>query len=122
MYWSLTRQPSKGATAAAQASDLGILKQAGHKVTAQQSNPLVQDRINAVNMLIASRRLLVTNRCKNVIRTLEQHAFDDKGKPEKGGVGADDLSHHGDALGYVLYRYAAIRQWTTNQRKAPRVW
>ena len=35
-------------TAAAQESDLGILKKAGHTVKPQQSNPLIQDRINAV--------------------------------------------------------------------------
>ena len=109
-------------TAAAQESDLGILKKAGHKVSPQQSNPLVQDRINAVNVLVESRKVKVGNGCKNLIRTFEQHAYDDKGKPEKGGVGMDDLSHSGDAAGYALYRLAAIRQWTTNQRKAPRVW
>ena len=40
-------------------------------------------------------------------------------KPEKGGVGMDDLSHAGDAAGYVVYRLASIRQWTTDQRRAP---
>ena len=109
-------------TAAAQESDLGILKKAGHRVSPQQSNPLVQDRINAVNVLIEKRMVKVGNGCKNLIRTFEQHAFDEKGKPEKGGVGMDDLSHSGDAAGYAVYRLAAIRQWTTNQRKAPRVW
>jgi PBSX family phage terminase large subunit len=109
-------------TAAASESDLGILKKAGHKVSAQQSNPLVQDRINAVNALIRGGRLLVSNDCRNVIRTLEQHAFDEKGRPEKGGIGADDLSHHGDAMGYVVYRLASIRQWTTDQRRSRRVW
>ena len=108
-------------TAAAQESDLGILKKAGHKVSPQQSNPLVQDRVNAVNVLIHARRIKVGNGCKNLIRTFEQHAYDDKSKPEKGGVGMDDLSHAGDASGYVLYRLASIRQWTTNQRNAPQV-
>ena len=109
-------------TAAAQESDLGILKKAGHKVSPQQSNPLVQDRINAVNVLINARKIKVGNACKNLIRTFEQHAYDEKSKPEKGGVGMDDLSHAGDAAGYVVYRLASIRQWTTDQRKAPRVW
>ena len=106
------------ATAAAQESDLGILKKAGHKVSPQQSNPLIADRINAMNVLIEQRRLKVGNGCKNLIRTLEQHAFDDKGKPEKGGVGMDDLSHSGDAAGYVCYRLAAIRQWKTGSAKS----
>jgi hypothetical protein len=98
-------------TAAAQESDVGILKKAGHHVIQQQSNPLIQDRINAVNVCISQGRLLVGNGCKHLRRTLEQHAFDEKGKPEKGGVGMDDLSHAGDAMGYCVYRLAAIRQW-----------
>ena len=100
-------------TAAAQESDMGILRRAGHRVDAQQRNPLVADRINAVNMLIEQRKIRVGNRCKHLIRTFEQHAYDEKGKVEKGGVGMDDLSHAGDAAGYVIYRLAAIRQWKT---------
>ena len=109
-------------TAAAQESDLGILKKAGHIVKPQQSNPLIQDRLNAVNMLIEQRKVKVGNGCKNLIRTFEQHAYDEKGKPEKGGVGMDDLSHAGDAAGYALYRLAAIRQWRTGSSKSVRVW
>ena len=71
-----------------------------------------------MNVLIEQRRLKVGNCCKNLIRTLEQHAFDDKGKPEKGGVGMDDLSHSGDAAGYVTYRLAAIRQWRTGSGRS----
>ena len=106
------------ATAAAQESDLGILKKAGHKVSPQQSNPLIQDRVNAVNALIEQRKIKVGNGCKNLIRTYEQHAYDDSGRPEKGGVGMDDLSHAGDASGYVVYRLAAIRQWKTGRAKS----
>ena len=105
-------------TAAAQESDIGILKRAGHKVQVQQSNPLIADRINAVNVLLEQRKIKVGNGCKHLIRTFEQHAFDEKGKPEKGGVGMDDLSHAGDAAGYVVYRLAAIRQWKTGSGKS----
>ena len=42
---------------------------------------------------------------------MEQWAYDEKGKPEKGGVAMDDLSHAADAATYALYRLAAIRQW-----------
>ncbi len=111
-------------TAAAQESDMGILKKAGHTVIAQQSNPLIQDRINAVNALIAQGRLLVGNGCPHLRRTLEQHAFDEKGKPEKGATGMDDLSHAGDSMGYAVYRLAAIRQWKqgATTAKAVRLW
>ena len=98
-------------TAAAQESDLGILKKAGHRVASQTSNPLIQNRVNAVNVVISRDHLLVGNGCKHLRRTLEQHAFDDKGKPEKGGVGMDDLSHSGDAMGYAVFRLAQIKMW-----------
>ena len=109
-------------TAAAQESDLGILKKAGHNVNPQQSNPLIQDRVNAVNALIAQGRIKVSNGCPHLIRTFEQHAYDEKGRPEKGGVGMDDLSHAGDAAGYVCYRLAAIRQWKTQPQTRIRVY
>ena len=100
-------------TAAAQESDVSILKKAGHRVEPQMANPLVQDRINAMNVLIGTRRLKVGNRCPNLIRTLEQHAYDDKGKPEKGGVGMEDLSHAGDAAGYIIYRLARLTAYNS---------
>jgi hypothetical protein len=87
-------------------------------VKVQQSNPLIQDRINSMNACIEQRRVLVGNGCKHLIRTLEQHAFDDKGKPEKGGVGMDDLSHAGDAASYAIYRLAAIRQYKMGRAKS----
>jgi hypothetical protein len=110
------------ATAAAQESDVGILKKAGHRLEVQQSNPLIQDRINAMNVLIERRLVKVGNGCKHLIRTFEQHAFDDKGRPEKGGVGMDDLSHAGDAAGYAVYRLAAIRMWTTGRSRTIKAW
>ena len=105
-------------TAAAQESDLGILKKAGHVVKEQRSNPLIQDRVNAVNALLEQRLVKVGNGCRNLIRTFEQHAYDDSGRPEKGGVGMDDLSHAGDAAGYVLYRLKAIRKWKTGSGRS----
>ena len=105
-------------TAAAQESDLGILKKAGHTVKIQQSNPLVQDRLNAANALIDQNCVLVGNNCKNWRRSLEQWAYDDKGKPEKGGVGLDDLSHMADAATYAIYRLAAIRSYRTGSGKS----
>jgi hypothetical protein len=98
-------------TAAAQESDVGILKRAGHRISMQQSNPLIQDRVNACNVLISQGRVLVGNSNPHLRRSLEQWAYDEKGKVEKGGVGLDDLSHAADAATYAIYRLAAIRQW-----------
>ena len=53
------------------------------------------------------------NKNKHLRRSFEQWAYDEKGKPEKGGVGMDDLSHAADAATYALFRLAAIRQWQT---------
>jgi Terminase large subunit, T4likevirus-type, N-terminal len=100
-------------TAAAQESDVGILKRAGHRISMQQSNPLIQDRVNACNVLISQGRVLVGNSNPHLRRSLEQWAYDEKGKVEKGGVGLDDLSHAADAATYAIYRLAAIRQWKT---------
>ena len=105
-------------TAAAQESDLGILKREGHQVKVQTTNPLIADRINAVNSLIEAGRLRVSNRCPNLIRTLEQHSYDDSGRPLKGGTGVEDLSHAGDAMGYAIYRYAAIRSYKIGSGKS----
>ena len=105
-------------TAAAQESDLGILKKAGHVVKEQRSNPLIQDRVNAVNALLEQRLVKVGNGCKHPTRTLEQHAHDDSGRPEKGGGGTDEVSHAGDAAGYVLYRLKAIRKWKTGSGRS----
>jgi PBSX family phage terminase large subunit len=105
-------------TAAAQESDLGILKRAGHTVSMQRSNPLVQDRLNSANALINQNRLFVGNKCKHWRRSLEQWAYDDKGKPEKGAVGMDDLSHMADAATYVMYRMAAIRSYKIGSGKS----
>ena len=97
---------------------MGILKRAGHQVKVQNSNPVIQDRINSVNALVEQRKIKVGNGCKHLIRTFEQHAYDESGKPEKGGVGMDDLSHAGDAMGYAIYKLAAIRQWKVGSGKS----
>ena len=51
-------------------------------------------------------------------KNFEQHAYDEKGRPEKRGVGMDDLSHSGDAMGYAIYKLAAIRQWKVGAGKS----
>lgn len=109
-------------TAAAQESDLGILKRAGHTVVVQQSNPLIQDRVNACNVLISQDRVFLSNKNKHLRRSFEQWAYDEKGKPEKGGVGMDDLSHAADAATYALFRLAAIRQWRTGNARSISNW
>ena len=98
-------------TAASQASDLTILKDAGHVVKVQQSNPLIQDRINTANVLISQNNLFVSNDCRHLRRSLEQLAYDDRGRPEKGAIGMEDLSHAADAATYATYRLRPLRPY-----------
>ena len=53
-------------------------------------------------VLIGRNQVKVSNTNKHLIRTLEQLAYDEKSRPEKGGIGMDDLSHASDAMGYAL--------------------
>jgi hypothetical protein len=91
-------------TVNASLSDLQILKNAGFAVHAKDANPLVRDRINAVNALSCSaegsRSLLVNTRtCPMLTECLEQQVFDKNGDPDKSG-GKD---HAPDALGYLVH-------------------
>jgi len=83
----------------------------------KSSNPLVRDRVNAVNAMLRNdqgeRRLLVDPRCKHLIRDLERVTWKadghdnllpqlDKTNPE--------LTHSTDALGYLIDTEFGLRQ------------
>ena len=83
----------------------------------KSSNPLVRDRVNAVNAMLRNdqgeRRLLVNPRCKHLIRDLERVSWKadghdnllpqlDKTNPE--------LTHSTDALGYLIDTEFGLRQ------------
>ncbi|MBW8464861.1 MAG: terminase large subunit [Acidovorax sp.] len=93
-------------------SDLTILKQAGLTVRVNASNPLVVDRLNAVNALILNgageRRLKVnTNRCPKLTDALEQQAYDKNGQPDKSG----GVDHILDAAGYPLaFKWPVVKR------------
>lgn len=65
------------------------------------SNPAVIDRYNCVNNLLEKERLIVDNKCKYLIRDLEQCVY------KKGTRHIDDkdpkLVHISDALGYKCF-------------------
>jgi len=80
-------------------------------------NPLVRDRVNAMNGVLRNsqgeRRLLVSPRCKHLIRDLERVSWKadghdnllpqlDKTNPE--------LTHSTDALGYLIDTEFGLRQ------------
>ena len=83
----------------------------------KSSNPLVRDRVNAVNALLCNthqqRRLFVDPRCKRLIRDFEQVVWKadsnrnllpqlDKANPQ--------LTHVSDALGYLVEGEFGLRQ------------
>ena len=98
-------------TANASESDLSLLKKGGFVVKAQNANPQVADRVNCVNVLLLGNRLKVSNKCKFLIKSMEQQAYDKTGKPEKGIGGKDDISGPVDALGYGITYLAPLRRW-----------
>lgn len=100
-------------TTNAKTSDLAILKKGGFVVKEQTANPAIEDRVNAVNVLLMNDRMRVGPGCKHLIKSLEQQAYDKAGKPEKGGSGLDDPSHPVDAAGYLVSYIAPLRRWLT---------
>lgn len=100
-------------TTNASESDLAILKRSGLRIKVQNANPLVEDRVNAVQMLLLNNRLRVHPSCKYLIRALETQTYNQKGTPDKSGTGLDDKSGPVDAMGYVIYSLAGLRRYQT---------
>ena len=100
-------------TTNAKSSDLALLRKGGFLLKEQAANPAIEDRVNAMNVLITKDLLHVSPRCKYLVRSLEQQAYDKNGKPFKGGSGLDDPSHPVDAAGYVINVLAPLKRWAT---------
>lgn len=94
---------SKGASL----SDIGLLRDAGYKIRAKPSNPLVKDRILAVNTSFSGKRVWVNaDKCPETARCLEQQSYDKNGAPDK----ATGLDHQNDAFGYpIAYELPVVR-------------
>lgn len=74
-----------------------------------RSNPVVRDRVNAVNAKLCNgsgqRTLLVNiDMCPNVVQTFEQQGYKN-GDPDKTG----GLDHMADALGYCVWKKFPIK-------------
>ena len=100
-------------TTNASESDLAILKRSGLRIKVQNANPLVEDRVNAVQMLLLNNRLRIHPSCKYLIRALETQTYNTKGTADKSGTGLDDKSGPVDAMGYVIYSLAGLRRYQT---------
>ncbi len=97
-------------------SDHSLLKQAGFTVRVNPANPMVRDRVLAVNAMFLNgeglRRLKVnTDKCPVTTQVLEQQAYNEQGEPNKDGT--EDPA---DAFGYfVVHRFPIIKRITSTQ-------
>lgn len=89
-------------------TDIGMLRGAGYKVDAPTKNPLVVNRINTLNNMFYQNTVKVnTHKCPNLTQALEQHAYDEKGIPEKFNS-HPSIDDYTDSLGYITHRKFGI--------------
>ena len=95
-------------------SDHSLLRAAGFMVMVNPSNPLVRDRVLAVNAMFLNgdglRRCKVnTDKCPVTTQVLEQQAYTEQGEPNKDGT--EDPA---DAFGYfIVHRYPLVKRTAT---------
>lgn len=97
-------------------SDVAILRQAGFRVVTASKNPPVKDRVNTLDHRFRIDRMLIDPvRCPNLVRALEQQAYDMNGDPEKKG-GVDNVN---DALGYLTWGQVGWRTTILKGNETP---
>ncbi len=105
-------------TVDASKSDIGLLREAGFRISAPKKNPAVKDRILSVNTMFRNSKgqqklFINTKNCKNLVDNLNEQAYDDKGNPMK----ANNVDHMLDALGYVVHRLFGINRGKSSVRR-----
>ncbi len=92
-------------------TDIKILQQAGFTVCAPQKNPLVKNRILAVNTVLRSREFRVNpDNCPELAEALEKQSYDKHGEPDK----ASGLDHVLDGAGYFIhYKFPVVKPATS---------
>jgi Terminase large subunit, T4likevirus-type, N-terminal/Terminase RNaseH-like domain len=106
-------------TVNASLSDLQLLADAGFSVYANPANPLVKDRVTALNALVlngAGQRAILVNTaaCPTLTECLEQQTYDKNGEPDK----SNGKDHAPDGLGYfVSYRWPIVKPPSATQQK-----
>jgi len=95
-------------------TDIALLKNAGHAVSTNPTNPAVTDRVNSFNAALLdsdnnSFYFVNTKRCPVLTESLENQAYDDNGKPDK-KTGYD---HAVDAAGYFVYKWRPLKRKNT---------
>lgn len=81
-------------------SDFQIIKENGFVIKGV-TNPLVQDRVNNINRLLKSNRIIINPKCKKLINDLEKVSWKDNQLDQKGENKM--LTHISDALGYLCW-------------------
>lgn len=96
-----------GSSKGAGESDIAILNSHGFVCRYHSTNPLVKDRVNAVNKAFETDKIFINAaRCPETAKCVEQQAYDDNGEPDK----KTGLDHQVDAFGYfVAYEMPVIR-------------
>ena len=96
-------------------TDISMIRDAGHRIRAEKSNPLIRDRVLSMNAAFRNglgeiRYRVNVKNCPGYTAGLEQQIYDDNGVPEKSGD-PDDPSHRCDAGGYYIHnRFPARRR------------
>lgn len=85
-------------------SDIQILKEARYTIRTMNKNPLVRDRVNAVNIALMNNKgerkyLVNSNNCPVLCDALEQQTYKN-GVPDK----TSGLDHITEAIGYFCYQ------------------
>lgn len=81
-------------------SDIDLLMKGGFKVKAMKTNPLVIDRVNAVNKALQGN-LVIDPSCKDLIQDLEKTS--NKEGTREIDKSNKNLTHMSDALGYAVH-------------------
>ena len=81
-------------------SDIDLLVKGGFKVKAMKTNPLVIDRVNAVNKALQGN-LVIDPSCKDLIQDLEKTS--NKEGTREIDKSNKNLTHMSDALGYAVH-------------------
>jgi hypothetical protein len=95
-------------------TDIALIKAAGFRVRAPNTNPPVKNRINSMNAMFCNaageRRYYVNpEKCPTYAESLEQQAWLENGEPDK----TTGFDHHNDAGGYYIWQDFPIRRRMT---------
>ena len=89
-------------------SDISLVKKANFKVMVKHINPLVVNRVNAMNKALQDN-MIIDPSCKDLINDLER-VVNKQGTREIDKTGDKSLTHLTDALGYsVEWCYPAVK-------------